>query len=49
MANNSATTKAREKISTDLESFELKKFFDAYLTKIKNNQILLNKLAKYFY
>jgi len=49
IANNSATTKAREKISTDLESFELKKFFDACLTKIKNNQILLNKLAKYFY
>ncbi len=42
IANNAATTEAREKINADLESFELKKqCFDACLTLFKNNQILL--------
>jgi len=41
IAKNSTTTKAREKISTDLESLEFEKFFDVGLTKFKNNQILL--------
>jgi len=35
------TTKAWEKISTDLESLE---FYGIHLTKFKNNQILLNKI-----
>ncbi len=39
--------KAREKISTDLESLEFKKFFDVCLTYIKN-QILLNKISQKF-
>jgi hypothetical protein len=41
IAKNSTTTKAREKISTDLESLEFENFFDVGLTKFKNNQILL--------
>jgi hypothetical protein len=45
IANNSATTEAREKIGTDLESLEFSKFFDVCLTKFKNNQILLNKIG----
>ena len=44
-AKNSTTTKAREKISTDLESLEFEKNFDVCLTKFKNNQILLNKIT----
>ena len=43
------TTKAREKISADLESLIFYKFFGACLTKFKINQILLNKLATDFY
>jgi hypothetical protein len=39
IANNSTTIKAREKISTDLESLEFLKNFDACLTKFKNNPI----------
>jgi hypothetical protein len=43
IADNSTATKAREKISTDLESLE---FCDVFLTKFKNNQFFL---ATYFY
>ncbi len=39
-ASNSATTKAREKICIDLESFE---FFDECVTKFEKYQIKLNK------
>ncbi len=49
IAKNSTTTKAREKISTDLESLEFQKYFDVCLMKFKNNQILLIKLATDFY
>jgi hypothetical protein len=45
---NSTTTKAREKISTDLESLEFQKFFDVCLTKFKNNLILLYKIGHRF-
>jgi len=48
IAKNSTTTKAREKNSTDMESLEFKTFFDACLTKFKNNQILLNKISHRF-
>jgi hypothetical protein len=44
-ASNTATTKAREKICTDLESLE---FFDVCLTKFENYQILLNKYGHSF-
>jgi hypothetical protein len=40
IADNSATTEAREKISTDLESVEC---FDICLTKFENYEILLDK------
>jgi hypothetical protein len=42
ISNTSATTEAREKISTDLESVE---FFDVCLTKFENYQIFLNKIS----
>ncbi len=42
------TTKAIEKISSDLESLEVQAFFDVCLTKFKNNQILLNKISHIF-
>jgi hypothetical protein len=45
IANNSTTTKAREKISTDLE---YKKFFDIGLAKFENNQILLYNICHSF-
>jgi hypothetical protein len=45
IANKSATTEAREKISTDLESLEFWKYFAACLTKFENYQILLNKIS----
>ena len=48
IANNSTTTNARQKISTALESLEFWKFFEVYLTKFKNNQILLNKISHRF-
>jgi hypothetical protein len=48
IANNSATTKAREKISTYLEFLEVENFFDVCWTKFKNNQILLNKISHRF-
>jgi hypothetical protein len=47
IANNSATTEAREKISTDLESLELKKF-DVCLTKFEYYEIYLNKISHRF-
>ncbi len=45
---NSTTTKAREQISTHLESLEFSKKIYACLTKFKNNQILLNKISHRF-
>jgi hypothetical protein len=48
IAKNFTTTKAREKISTDLESLEFKKNFDACLTNFKNYHILLNKITQSF-
>jgi hypothetical protein len=45
IAKNSTTTKAREKISMDLESLEFQAFFEVCLTKFQNNQILLNKMS----
>jgi hypothetical protein len=48
ISKNSTTAKAREKISTDLESLEFYKFFDACFTKFKKNQILLNKISHRF-
>jgi hypothetical protein len=40
IAKNSKTTKAREKIRTDLESLEFKKKFDICWTKFKTNLYL---------
>ncbi len=48
IVSNSATTEAREKISTDLKSLPFKKFFDVRLTKFENHQILLNKISHRF-
>jgi hypothetical protein len=48
IANNSATTEAREKISTYLNSLEFEKCFDECMTKIENNQILFNKISHRF-
>jgi hypothetical protein len=48
LAKNSTTTKAKEKISTDLESLEVSNFFDVCLNKFKNNQILFHKLILRF-
>ncbi len=48
IANISATTEVREKLSTDLESLEFKNIFDECLTKFENYQILLIKLATDF-
>ncbi len=48
IAKNETTTKAREKISTDLESLKFEKFFEVCLTKFKNNQILLHKIIHRF-
>ncbi len=45
IAKNSTTTKAREKISTDLESLEVKKFFDECLTTFKSDLIWLNTIS----
>jgi hypothetical protein len=45
IANNLATTEAREKISTFLESLE---FFNVCLTKFENYQISLNKISRRF-
>jgi hypothetical protein len=48
IAKNSTTTKARENISTYLKSLEFLKIFDAYLTKFKHTQILLNNISHRF-
>jgi hypothetical protein len=48
ITNNSGATEAREKISTNLESSEFETCFDVCLTKLKNNQILLNKIVHRF-
>jgi hypothetical protein len=45
IVKNSTPTKDREKISTYLESLECFRFSDICLTKLKNNQILLNKIS----
>jgi hypothetical protein len=45
IANNSATTEAREKTSRDLESLEFKKHFIVYMAKYENYQILPNKIS----
>jgi hypothetical protein len=37
-----------EKISTDMESLEFKKFFDVSFAKFENYQILLNKIGRRF-
>jgi hypothetical protein len=47
IVKNSTITKAREKISTDLESLEFKTI-EVCLTKFKNNQISLNKISHRF-
>ncbi len=44
----SATTEAREKITTYLESLEFYKKFHVCLTKFKNYQILHNKISHRF-
>ncbi len=48
IAENSTTTKAREKISADLETLQFQKFFAVCLTKFKNKQILLYKISYRF-
>ncbi len=48
IANNSATTEAREKISRYLASSEFQKIFDPCLTNFENYQIYFKKLATYF-
>jgi hypothetical protein len=48
IVNNSATTEARERIRTDLDSLKLDTSFDACLTKFENYQILLNKISHRF-
>ncbi len=48
IANSSTFARARGKISADLESLEVLKFFDACLIKFKNNQILLNTISHRF-
>jgi hypothetical protein len=45
IADNSTTTKAREKISTDLESAEFWNFFDMCCTKLETIKFYLAKLA----
>ncbi len=45
IANNSAMTEGKVKMSTDLESLE---YFMMCLTKFENEQILLNKMSHRF-
>ncbi len=45
IANNLATTEARENVRTYLESFEFYNHFDVCLTKFENHQILLDKIC----
>jgi hypothetical protein len=44
----STTTEPREKISPGYESLELYKCFEICRIKIKNNQILCNKMCRRF-
>jgi len=48
IANKSATTEAREKISTYLESLEFWKFFDVCVINFENYQNLHNKISHRF-
>ncbi len=48
IVNNSATTEAREEISTYLKTLEFLWFFDVCLTKFENYQILLIKISLRF-
>jgi hypothetical protein len=48
IADDSATTEASEKISTDLESLEFLKSLGVCLAKFENYQILLNKISHRF-
>jgi hypothetical protein len=48
IANNSATTEGREKISTDWEYVKILKIFDMCMTKFENYQILPNKNSHRF-
>ena len=48
IANNSASTETREKITTYLWSLEFMNFFDICLTKFKNYQIILNIISHRF-
>ncbi len=48
IANNSATTEAREKVTTYLQSVQFKKFFNVCFAKFKNYQILLNRISRRF-
>ncbi len=45
IADNPACTESRQKMNTDFESLEFLKFFDACMTSLKNDQILLNKIS----
>ena len=49
MAKNSTVTKAREKISTYLESLEFWSFVDVSSAKLKTIKLYLIKLATDFY
>jgi hypothetical protein len=49
IAKNSTTTKAREKISTDLESSEFKKFLRYVSLNLETIELYLIKLAADFY
>jgi hypothetical protein len=48
IALGSATTEAREKINSNLESLEFLKFLDVGFTEYKNNEILLHKISHRF-
>jgi hypothetical protein len=48
IAKGSTTTKAREKINSNLESLEFLKFLDVGFTECKNNEILINKISHRF-
>ncbi len=48
IANNSATTKATEKIGTYLDSLEVLKSFDMCLTKFEIYQFLHSKISHRF-
>ncbi len=48
IANNSATTEAREKISAYSESLDFLEIYDVCLTKFENYQVLHNKISQRF-